>query len=225
MNEIKEFYSNIKFPGLYTIEDLNSYNDIVYNNYLNVFDQEVKTATRVLDVGCGSGFIVNFLANRYPHIQFDAIDFSDSIDYAQQFGKTNNITNTRYIKQDFLKWDSSTQYDVVLCNGVLHHIPEYLQALEKIKQCSSNKIIIGIYNTYGKLLKNFVPVVYKNQILYQDQEKCPFEMSFTDQEFKQLFKDYTIKSIYPSYKNYLVDLRNLFNYKNGGLTVYVFKNL
>jgi ubiquinone/menaquinone biosynthesis C-methylase UbiE len=190
-----------------------------------VFDQEVKTATRVLDVGCGSGFIVNFLANRYPHIQFDAIDFSDSIDYAQQFGKTNNITNTRYIKQDFLKWDSSTQYDVVLCNGVLHHIPEYLQALEKIKQCSSNKIIIGIYNTYGKLLKNFVPVVYKNQILYQDQEKCPFEMSFTDQEFKQLFKDYTIKSIYPSYKNYLVDLRNLFNYKNGGLTVYVFKNL
>ena len=166
MNEIKEFYSNIKFPGLYTIEDLNSYNDIVYNNYLNVFDQEVKTATRVLDVGCGSGFIVNFLANRYPHIQFDAIDFSDSIDYAQQFGKNNNITNTRYIKQDFLKWDSSTQYDVVLCNGVLHHIPEYLQALEKIKQCSSNKIIIGIYNTYGKLLKNFVPVVYKNQILY-----------------------------------------------------------
>ena len=223
MQAVKEFYSKINFPGLYTIDDLNFYSDNVINDYLKIFDDRVKQATRVLDVGCGSGFIINFLANRYPDIIFDAVDFSDSINFAQQFSSEHDIKNVNYYKEDFLVWNTNYKYDLIISNGVLHHIPEYQRAIDKIYKLATNTVIIGIYNSYGKLLKKISKINYVNETLYLDQEHCPFELSFNDREFKKLFNKYDVVTVYPSYYNRLVDFRNLFNSSNGGLTVYVFQ--
>ena len=221
MQAIKEFYSKLQFPGPYTIDDLNFYSDDIINDYLKIFDEHTKHAVRVLDVGCGSGFIVNFLANRHPNIIFDAVDFSDSIDFAQQFSSEHNIKNINYYKEDFLLWDAEYKYDLVLSNGVLHHIPEYQSAVKKIHNLATGTVLIGIYNSYGKLLKRVFNINYVNQTLYLDQEHCPFEVSFSDRQFKELFDEYDVISVYPSFCNRLVDFYNLFNAGNGGLTIYV----
>jgi SAM-dependent methyltransferase len=223
MQAVKEFYSKLQFPGPYTIDDLNFYSDNIINDYLKIFDGRVKQATRVLDVGCGSGFIVNFLANRYPDVIFDAVDFSDSIDFSRQFSIEHNINNINYYKEDFLVWNTDYKYDLIISNGVLHHIPEYQRAIDKIYRLTTDKVIIGIYNSYGKLLKKISKINYVNETLYLDQEQCPFELAFTDKEFKKLFNKYDVLTVYPSYCNRLVDFRNLFNSSNGGLTVYVFQ--
>jgi SAM-dependent methyltransferase len=220
MNEVKEFYSRLQFPGTYTIEDLKFYDNVVCNSYLKLFDDAVSQSKTVLDIGCGSGFIINFLARRYPNIKFDAVDFSDSIDLAKQFSKTHGINNIDYYKEDFLTWKTNKTYDLVLSNGVLHHIPEYHRAVDKIYKLATDKVIIGIYNKYGKLLKRISKVQYASDVLYIDQEHCPFEVSFTDKEFKKLFDALDILKVYPSFQNRLIDFRNLFNSKNGGLTVY-----
>lgn len=224
MNEsqVKEFYSELKFPGPYSIEDLSFYDQGIYNNYLYMFDNQIKNAKTVLDVGCGSGFIVNLLARRYPNIKFVAVDFSNSINYARNFSQSHGITNITYYNENFLNWNANQTFDIVICNGVLHHIPEYELALNKIKTLADSKIIIGIYNSFGKIAKKYWPVMYKNDILYQDQEHCPFEISFTHKQFKNLFKEYQLLSTYPGYKNHLVDFYSLFNYINGGLVVYTF---
>jgi len=221
MNEIKEFYSRLQFPGTYTIADLEFYDSVVCNEYLKIFDEAVSKSKTVLDIGCGSGFIINFLARRYPNVLFDAVDFSDSIDLAKQFSKTHGINNIKYYKEDFLTWKTDKTYDVVLSNGVLHHIPEYNCAVDKISRLATDKVIIGIYNTYGKLLKRVSKIQYTSDILYIDQEHCPFEVAFTDKEFKKLFGMFDICKVYPSFQNRLIDFRNLFNAKNGGLTVYL----
>ena len=221
MQAVKEFYSKLQFPGHYVIEDLNFFKDYMVNNYLKIFDQHAKHATRVLDIGCGSGFIVNLLASRYPNVIFDAVDFSDSIDFAKEFSKIHHINNITYYKEDFLSWNTSNTYDLVLSNGVLHHMPQYDLAINKIYQLATDKVVIGIYNKYGKLLKQFFKIKYTNEVLYQDQENCPFEIFFTDKEFKKTFKEYDVLTAYPSYRNCLVDFCNLFNSSNGGLTVYV----
>lgn len=221
-HQIKEFYSDLKFPGPYTIEDLKFYDEILTNPYLKFYDTALQDCKNVLDIGCGSGFIVNFLARRNPNIKFDAVDFSDGIDYAQQFSKTYNISNITYHKENFLDWRALGTYDLIVCNGVLHHIPKYNQAVEKIKKLSKGKIAIGIYNRYGKFLKKFINIDYTNRILYSDQEQCPYEISFNDKEFKNLFKEFELKNTYPSFKNHLVDIYSLFNFGNGGLTLYLF---
>lgn len=221
-HQIKEFYSDLKFPGPYSIEELEFYDQHLINPFLKFYNDAIQDCKNVLDIGCGSGFIVNFLARRNPDIKFDAIDFSNSIDYARQFSNTQAITNVIYHKENFLDWQASFSYDVVICNGVLHHIPKYQQALEKIKNLTTNKIAIGIYNSYGKFLKKFLKINYINQILYADQEQCPFELTFNDKEFRNLFKEFNLTTTYPGYKTHLVDLYNLINYSNGGLTLYLF---
>lgn len=221
-DQIKEFYSDLKFPGPYTLEDLKFYDQILTNPFLKFYDDAIQDCNTVLDIGCGSGFIVNFLARRNPNVKFDAVDFSASIDYAKQFSKTYSISNITYYKENFLDWQATVNYDLIICNGVLHHIPKYKQALEKIKNLSNDKIAIGVYNRYGKFLKKFIDVDYTNPILYADQEQCPYEISFSDKEFKNLFKEFNLKNTYPGYKTHLVDIYNLVNYSNGGLTLYLF---
>lgn len=223
-NLVKEFYSCLKFPGLYTYDDLKFYDAGIYNRYLKVYNDAIPTRGTVLDVGCGSGFIINLLALKHPEVDFYAIDFSDSIDYAREFGIKHGIRNVTYLKENFLNFDFSKQFDVILSNGVIHHIPDFQKALDKIKIVSKpgGKVILGIYNKYGKLAKKFFKVKYENCVLEKDQEQVPFEISFSDREFRNSFP-YPVVSIMPSVLNKLVDVINLFNYKNGGLTIYTFQ--
>jgi len=220
---VKEFYSKIKFPGPYTLADLEFYDEGIYNPYLAILNDAVKGSKSVLDIGCGSGFITNLLARQNPKTVFTAIDFSDSIDYAKNFTKKYRTKNIIYYKQDFLTWNSTHIYDLVICNGVLHHIPRYEEALEKIKKLSSDKIVMGVYNPYGKLLKKVFPIDYKNETLYLDQEECPFELTFSNGQMKNIFREYKCLKIHPSINNDLVNLYNIFNYANGGLTLYVWE--
>jgi SAM-dependent methyltransferase len=222
MQEVKDFYSTLKFPGVYSLDSLKFYDDNLVNRYLKIYDDSISKASSVLDIGCGSGFIVNFLARRHPNIKFDAIDFSDAIDYAREFSNNNSINNITYIKEDFLDWIPLQSYDVVICNGVLHHIPQYTTALQKLQSLTNSKVVIGIYNSYGKLFKNIFPVKYTNDVLYVDQEQCPFEVSFTDKQFKTMFNNFELLNVVPGYKNHFVDFYNLVNFANGGLTVYEF---
>lgn len=219
--EVKEFYSKLQFPGHYTMEDILYYDEIVCNDYLKFYDESVSCCNTVLDVGCGSGFIVNFLAYRHKNIQFTAIDFGDGIDFAKNFSKNNNINNITYHKVDFLSWNTTDKYDLVFCNGVLHHIPNQTKAIQKLKSLSNQNLMLGVYNKYGKIAKKIFPIDASSNILYLDQEKCPFEVSYTDNQFRNMFNEYRVTSIYPNILGKFVNTRNLFNHRNGGLTVYL----
>jgi 2-polyprenyl-3-methyl-5-hydroxy-6-metoxy-1,4-benzoquinol methylase len=221
-SQIQTFYSKIKFPGLYDLEDLNFYQEGIDNKFLSIYNTGIQGSKRILDIGCGTGFITNLLAIKNPDIVIDAVDFSDSVDFAQQFSVKNKIKNVTYYKEDFFKFVPTYQYDCVICNGVLHHMPEFKDAIDKIKTLivPSGKLILGVYNYYGKSFKKLLPVTYRSELLRMDQEDVPYEINFTNKEFLNYFKKFKIDTIYPSVNNHLVDIANLRNYKNGGLTIY-----
>lgn len=222
---IRKFYDNLKFPGTYSLDDIRFYEiEGIHNIYLKEIDKHLADSQNVLDVGCGTGLVSNLFASRY-NSNFTAVDFADSIDYAKKFSQENCIYNVQWVKQDFLDFVSNTQYDVIICCGVLHHIPEYRNALDKIKSLlkPGGKLLLALYNPWGKILKRFYKINYHNKILYEDQENNPYELSFNYQAVRNLCADLKFYSVVPSWNNQLVDLQALFNSPNGGLTLYVFE--
>lgn len=223
--EIKKFYSDLHFPGRYSWEDLKFYEDQgIHNIYLREINSVMRDDISVLDVGCGTGLVSNLFADKYKNSRFTAVDFSDSIDYASNFAKTNGIKNVNWVKQDFLQFETEQQYDIIICCGVLHHIPQYHHALAKIKNLlkPGGKLVLAVYNPWGKILKQFFKINYNCDILYQDQENNPFELSFSNSQVRGMCKDLKFHRSAPSISNHFVDLLALNNSENGGLVLYIF---
>lgn len=221
---IRQFYSKNPFPGPYTWDQISSYRYPPDNRYLKIIDSYLHDYQKVLDVGCGTGLITNLFASRYIS-DFTGIDFSDGIDYANQFALDNQLSNTEFIKQDFFEFSAKTKYDVIISQSFITHVPDYQQAVNRLKSLLNNDgvLLLGVYNNYGKILKKFLKINYKNDRLKLDQEHNPFEISFSHQEVLNMCNDLKLLAVTPSVKNHLVGLSSFINSINGGLTMYVFR--
>ena len=218
--QVKNFYNNINFPGAYTINALLDYGYPIENKFLAFIEKHIKNCNLILDAGCGTGLTTNLFALRNRSSHFVGIDFSSSINYAKTFAAKNSIDNVEFEKQDIIKYNTQNKFDVVVCQGVLHHIPDVSNAVENIVQLLNHdgKIIIGLYHPMGKILKKITKINYKSKILYQDQENHPYETTWTKSKIMEQFKNFNIVDQYP--KSF-VGLRSLLDSKNGGLCMYV----
>lgn len=217
--QVKFFYDNLKFPGNYTLSQLENYRYPIENQFLAFLENNLTNAKNVLDLGCGTGLVTNLFALRNKSINFTGIDFSTSIDFAKKFSKSHSIKNIHFEKCDILSYKANKKFDIVLCQGVLHHIPDIDNAVENIKKLVSDdgKIILGLYHPMGKFLKKIIKINYDNNMLYKDQELHPYETAFTKRSVKKLFKNYTVTSTYPKK---FASLHGLLHSKNGGLCIY-----
>lgn len=223
MSEIKNFYDRIQFPGHYSQQSLELQSECLTNPYLKFIDQHMSNGLKVLDVGCGTGLIANLFARRYPGSHFTGVDFADSVDYAQQFAQLNPIKNTQFVKQNFLDFDSDCTYDLVICQGVLHHIPQASIAITKLKDlvAPGGKLILGIYHPWGKIIKQWFRINYKNHTLYLDQEHNPYETAWTKSQICSMSAPLTLMDHYPNWLG-TVSLPALLKSRSGGLVDYVF---
>lgn len=219
--EIKEFYGALTFPGKYKISDITYHLPKTVNRYISILYSNINDGDSIIDLGCGSGLITNIIASKYKKSKITAVDFCDSIKYARRFSKDNNIQNISYIKKDILKLSESKKYDVVMCVGVLHHIPKFSKAVEKIKKLASNKIILSVYHPTGKILKKIFKIDYSSAILRSDQEDVPFELSWTKKEVLDMFPEYQIKEMYPNNPVWKFITSPILHNRNGGLTTYI----
>jgi SAM-dependent methyltransferase len=224
ISSIKQFYSKNPFPGPYSWNQLSNYRYPPDNRYLKIIDNYLHDYQKVLDVGCGTGLITNLFASRY-NSKFIGVDFSDGIDYAAQFSIDNQLSNTKFIKQDFFDFPIEEQYDVIICQSFVTHVPEYQLAIEKLKSLLDKDgiLLLGVYNNYGKILKKIFKINYKNDRLKLDQEYNPFEISFSHQEVMNMCKDLELIGVTPAVNRRLIGLSSFINSINGGLTMYVFK--
>jgi 2-polyprenyl-3-methyl-5-hydroxy-6-metoxy-1,4-benzoquinol methylase len=186
----------------------------------------MQNGQSVLDIGCGTGLITNLFAQRYHNSQFCAIDFSDAIDYAKHFSKQHSIRNVKFLKQDILTWKTEQTFDVVICQGVLHHIRSYTDAVERIKRLAKpgGMIIVGLYHPWGKILKKIININYGNEILRQDQEQNVYETAFSCRQSQNLFSGFELVASYPTVAPVISHVMALINSKSGGLVTYIWKN-
>lgn len=220
--EIKSFYDTVRFPGLYSADDVVSHNDYLICERYTCFIYETGIQT-VLDVGCGTGFIANVIAYHCPHVKVVALDFSDTIKHGKKISKELGLTNIEWKQVNFFDYKPKEKFDVVLSNGSIHHMPNFELAVERVKDLSKKWILVGLYNKYGKWAQRNLKTNYINDTFRADQTEIPFELSFSHKEVQEHFKDCTLQKVTPSIFGLGVDFFSLFRGKWGGFTFYTFK--
>jgi 2-polyprenyl-3-methyl-5-hydroxy-6-metoxy-1,4-benzoquinol methylase len=213
-DKVKNFYNKNPFPGPYTAQSVKAYTG--QNRYISFISKSIMHSRKVLDAGCGTGFIVNYLAQTYPTKNFTGVDFADSIDHAVKIKEELSRPNLKFIKADLTRFETEDSFDTIICQGVLHHIPDHMQTLTRLQNMlpSGGVFIIGLYHPWGKRLQRLLPNDYATQTLEIDQEQHPYELSFYSGDVKKMFKDYQFVGSHPGI---------LWNWRNGGLTTYVFR--
>lgn len=108
---------------------------------------------RVLELGCGTGWLSSLLANYYG-CSVTAVDFNPvAIEHAIRINKAAGGTedNPRFHVADLFLFDAPA-FDVVISHGVLHHTDNCMEGIRKA--CSLVKglghIVIGLYNRCGR---------------------------------------------------------------------------
>lgn len=96
--------------------------------YFDIIPESLKNKnSQVMDMGCGTGRWTKFLAPMVGHI--DAVDPSIAIFVADKLLKdTPNVRLTKASSDTLPFGDNS--FDMVMSIGVLHHIPDTLQAMK-----------------------------------------------------------------------------------------------
>ena len=101
-------------------------------NYHQYFIDRVRSADRVLDVGCGIGYLAYHLAPQVREI-FGIDFFEPSIIYAQ---KHHQAPNLKFIFGDINAFSFVDRFDKIVLSNVLEHIDDRVGLLTKLHQLS-----------------------------------------------------------------------------------------
>jgi SAM-dependent methyltransferase len=99
------------------------------NDYFDIVtSQMMNKGSTVLDVGCGSGRWIKYVADKVRFVE--GIDPSNSVYTAANFLNPNTNVRITHSSIDTLPFPDSS-FDFVYSLGVLHHIPETKKAMQK----------------------------------------------------------------------------------------------
>ncbi len=110
------------------VEHINS--EIKPNQLGNI---ELAESTKILVAGCGTGNQI-LHTQKYNNCSITCIDLSlTSLSYAQRKINELGISNVELIQMDILDVHLlNTQFDLILCGGVLHHMKKPLDGLKAL---------------------------------------------------------------------------------------------
>lgn len=187
---------------------------LLLNNFHAVLKSLIVENTNlrsVLEIGCGEGFVLEYLTN---HMEIPTIIGTDISDEAvekaknrlpQAYFKTADLSSGNFAEA--LSQFEQPQFDLCLCLEVLEHILDYNKALENLKNIPAETFIISVPNEPFFKLSNLVAL--KNvKTLGNDPEHVN---NWTSQQFKTLLEQHftVISCHYPfPWQMYLCKKKN-----------------
>jgi SAM-dependent methyltransferase len=160
---MKAFYEETPFPNY---DDFDSVASLVEKarkgRFAKLLDDQIPPGCRVIECGCGTGQLSNFLsmANR----QIFAVDMCvNSLRLGQQFKERNHLTRVNFFQMNlFRPVFKPATFDLVISNGVLHHTSDPFLAFETISKLvkPGGHILIGLYHRYGRLITDLRRLIF-----------------------------------------------------------------
>jgi carbamoyltransferase len=211
---VKAFYEETPFPNY---DDHDTVSALIEKSrsglYARCLGDTIPYNSSILEVGCGTGQLTNFLGIACRQVIGTDMCLN-SLKLGEAFRKAHDLSRVRFMQMNLFRPALKPgQFDVVLCNGVLHHTADPyggFQALVPLVK-PGGYIVIGLYNKYGRLCtdlrrrlfrftggraKWIDPILRKTTLSedkrrawFADQYKHPHESKHTFDEVLQWFDD------------------------------------
>ncbi|HEY6349048.1 MAG TPA: class I SAM-dependent methyltransferase [Candidatus Angelobacter sp.] len=162
---VKAFYEENPFPNY---DDLDSKQSLMEKARRGVFarllDEQIPRGARVLEVGCGTGQLANFLGMHWDREVFGSDMCLNSLRLAKGFRDRSGIRNATFVQMNlFRPAFRAESFDIVISNGVLHHTSDPLGGFLAISRLvkPGGCILIGLYNKIGRLTTDLRRVLFR----------------------------------------------------------------
>ena len=162
--QVKAFYEETPFPNYDDQETIRSLLDKARAGlYAQALDRSIPYNSSVLEVGCGTGQLSNFLGISCRRIV--GVDLClNSLRLGERFRATHGLERISFMQMNLFRLAfKPEQFDVILCNGVLHHTSDpyggFRGLLPFLKP--GGHIVIGLYNRYGRLMTDFRRQIFR----------------------------------------------------------------
>ena len=218
---VREFYEETPFPNY---EDLESVGDLVQKarrtHFARLLNEQVPFNIRVLEVGCGTGQLSNYLGVAHRHVVGVDLCFN-SLRLANRFRERHDLRRVSFAQMNlFRPIFRPESFPLVICNGVLHHTADPFLGFQSIARLvrRGGYILVGLYNTYGRLITDARRIVFrvtgdrfrfldprlrakdvgetKKLTWFADQYKHPHESKHTIGEVLRWFKETGFDFVY-----------------------------
>jgi SAM-dependent methyltransferase len=152
--EVRSFYETHPFPDYEGTEDIAS---LLQKARASVFarllDEQIPFGVRVLECGCGTGQLSNFLGIAHRTVFGTDLSLS-SLSLAEDFRGAHNLNRVFFLQMNlFCPVFPEKSFDYVLSNGVLHHTfdPRYGFELLSSLIRPGGYLVVGLYHRFGRL--------------------------------------------------------------------------
>jgi SAM-dependent methyltransferase len=152
---VKAFYEENAFPNYDDLDSEESLREKARRGiFARLLDEQIPHGASVLEVGCGTGQLSNFLGMHWNRRVFGSDMCFNSLRLAKGFRDRCDIKNVGFLQMNlFRPAFHPNVFDLVICNGVLHHTVDPLGGFSSISRLvkPGGCIVIGLYNKIARL--------------------------------------------------------------------------
>lgn len=173
--KVQEFYTDAPFPNYNDFDNLRVFVQRADKSvFARLLREQIPMNARVLEIGCGTGQLANYLAATTMTRVYAADMSLASLRLGRQFADKNEIMGMRFLQMNlFSPCIREESMDIVIANGVLHHTADTRQAFLSIARLvkPGGFAIIGLYNKVGRLRTDLRRKLYRmfgERVLFLD---------------------------------------------------------
>src|ERR1039457_1252988 len=162
---VKDFYEDAPFPNYNSFDSVKTFvRQADAGVFARLLRSQIPLNANVLEVGCGTGQMSNYLAATTLSRVYATDMTLASLRLGHDFAKRNGIEGVQFIQTNlFMPALRPHSMDIVISNGVLHHTYDTKKAFMSISRLvkPGGYIIIGLYNHIGRLRTDLRRVLVK----------------------------------------------------------------
>lgn len=172
---VQTFYEAAPFPNYNDYDSLEGFlKRATEGVFAHLLSEQIPINAKVLEVGCGTAQLSNYLAATTMAHLYAADMTMASLRLGQSFAARNNIPGITFLQMNlFRPCIRPGTMDIVIANGVLHHTADTKRAFLSIARLvkPGGHVIVGLYNKLGRIrtdLRRRLFKLFGNSVLVLD---------------------------------------------------------